>query len=31
MEELVSKKAEILKRDLLKFRLAMGGEDWSKA
>lgn len=30
LEELVAKKAEIEKRDLLKFRLAMGGEDPEK-
>jgi hypothetical protein len=30
MEEFVAKKDVILKRDLLKFRLAMGCEDLSK-
>jgi hypothetical protein len=31
MEEFMAKKDEVLKRDLLKIRLAMGGEDWSRA
>ena len=30
MEELLTKISEIEARDLLKSRLAMGGEDWSK-
>jgi hypothetical protein len=30
MEEFMAKKDLILRRDLLKPRLAMGGEDWTK-
>ena len=30
MEEFVTKRSEIEQRDLLKFRLAMGGEDPTK-